>query len=720
MPDTQIQNEQPEELTPVEVPAETAAETSAEEAPAETAEADEISPAAEAPAEAEADESPSPKKRRLWWLAIIPAVLLFAIAVCIMLCTAPMVAEIGSELTLRPVHVLCRTDVAAVSTDSLGEKQLPMQFLGFIPLTGSVTVVDTTPPILTGSPRKVMQGLTLTPQDFVDSVEDATAVTLAFASPVSTEESGTAIITAADEGGNVATVEIPFTVDPSLSEFTYELGTSEETIRKALESTLEELSLDSVNTAECGIYPLKAILAGEVSLFQLEIHDTTPPNAIAHSFDLLLGQTLAIEDFVTNITDKSEVTAEYITAPDFTKTGKQTLEILLTDTSGNTRTLKPQVHIHNVKSKVVLEVGTSTAAYVKAVKGMIGTNAALPRLADDFETDHLSVGTYETTLIGEFSIIPLEVVIVDTAAPKLVLRELTVFTGDRPSPADFVVSCTDKSAVTFSFDSAVSVSEEKDIPVTVTATDAAGNKTSAETVLHVTKNRVPPTIHGVRDLSAYEGETVSYRTGIYATDDRDGKVTVKIDAKSVKTSKAGTYYVTYTATDSDGNVGTATAKVTIKAITLSAVYPLADEVLAKIITNTMSDKQKAKAIYNWCTANLKYSTSTSHLMGHFAKAAYSGFKLHYGNCYTYYAVASALLTRAGISNIEVQRSKPDDPHYWNLVNIGGSWYHFDTCPQPAPHKLEVFLLTDKAVKEFSQNSIAGYYSFDSSKYPATP
>ena len=31
-------------------------------------------------------------------------------------------------------------------------------------------------------------------------------------------------------------------------------------------------------------------------------------------------------------------------------------------------------------------------------------------------------------------------------------------------------------------------------------------------------------------------------------------------------------------------------------------------------------------------------------------------------------------------------------HYWNLINCGDGWYHFDSCPHK--DKLETFMLTD--------------------------
>ena len=68
----------------------------------------------------------------------------------------------------------------------------------------------------------------------------------------------------------------------------------------------------------------------------------------------------------------------------------------------------------------------------------------------------------------------------------------------------------------------------------------------------------------------------------------------------------------------------------------------------------------------------------------------------------------------------IQRNNPNKPHYWNLVNIDGSWYHFDTCPQPYPNNDGCFLLTDAEVAAYSTNKQSGYYNFNKANYPATP
>ncbi len=57
-------------------------------------------------------------------------------------------------------------------------------------------------------------------------------------------------------------------------------------------------------------------------------------------------------------------------------------------------------------------------------------------------------------------------------------------------------------------------------------------------------------------------------------------------------------------------------------------------------------------------------------------------------------------------------------HFWNLINCGDGWYHYDSTP----HKdgAETFMLTDAEVEAYTKKVGRNYYTFDKSKYPATP
>lgn len=578
---------------------------------------------------------------------------------------------------------------------------------------------DVVTPMLATRDIMIPRGMLLEPTDFLSEPIDTSSYTVEFVTVPDTSVDGSVTVALTNSMGRITEASAAFTVTDSLKEHEFELGITRELMEPRLisEYRLDAVELSAVDTSTFGTYRVSGELDGKKCVFTVKISDTTPPTALVYSFDLLLGQTVDINDIVTDISDASEVTMVYSPEPDCKKAGSQEISITLTDESSNVSEYTSFIAIHTLPESMVIEAGTSYEALASTISNMLGTDERYPYLSDMYDPRNMEPGTHETELIGKYSRIPFEIIVEDTVPPEFSVRPITVYTGTVLSAATFVVGYTDFSEVSFEFADEPDFTKEGTCLVTVIGTDKAGNTAKQSTTLKVARDNVPPTIYGVKNITAYEGDTVSYRSGVYAMDEKDGKITVKADTSKVNTSKAGTYTVTYTASDAEGNKATATATVTIKAITASTVNEKADEVLAVIVNGSMSDREKARAIYDWCTGNLKYSTSTSHLMGYFNKAAYSGFTRHYGNCYTYYTVASALLTRAGITNMEIQRNDPKNPHYWNLVSIDGSWYHFDTCPQPAPHKLEVFLLTDAEVAAFSLDY---YYKFASGVYPATP
>lgn len=144
------------------------------------------------------------------------------------------------------------------------------------------------------------------------------------------------------------------------------------------------------------------------------------------------------------------------------------------------------------------------------------------------------------------------------------------------------------------------------------------------------------------------------------------------------------------------------------------VDAMADQVLARIVTPGMNDHQKATAIYNWVRGNFTYSASGS--MGHWPTAAYEGFRRRRGNCFTYYSVSLALLSRVGIPSIEVIR-ETDNGHWWNMVYVDGVWLHFDATPRRLGGNF--CLLTTDQLLAYS-NTHGASHVFDPSKYPATP
>lgn len=138
---------------------------------------------------------------------------------------------------------------------------------------------------------------------------------------------------------------------------------------------------------------------------------------------------------------------------------------------------------------------------------------------------------------------------------------------------------------------------------------------------------------------------------------------------------------------------------------------MADQILAQIVNDSMTARQKAEAIYAWVRGNLRYSGSSA--TRDWGVEAYQGFRRKRGDCFTYFSVSHELLTRCGIESMMIVRST-DNHHYWNLVLVEEGWYHFDTCPRSAGGYF--CLWTDAQMAAYSARH-GNCFAFDRSLYP---
>ena len=142
---------------------------------------------------------------------------------------------------------------------------------------------------------------------------------------------------------------------------------------------------------------------------------------------------------------------------------------------------------------------------------------------------------------------------------------------------------------------------------------------------------------------------------------------------------------------------------------------MTDTILAGIVNDSMTKRQKAEAIYAWVRGHFRYNGHSA--TKDWVTEAIQGIRRRHGDCYTYFAVSQALLTRCDIPSIEVIRNT-DNNHYWNLVQLeDGNWYHFDTTPRRAGGYF--CLWTDAQMLDYSAKH-GNSFAFDRSLYPPTP
>lgn len=137
-----------------------------------------------------------------------------------------------------------------------------------------------------------------------------------------------------------------------------------------------------------------------------------------------------------------------------------------------------------------------------------------------------------------------------------------------------------------------------------------------------------------------------------------------------------------------------------------------------IITEGMTKLEQAKAVWDFTKGGIRYTGDSDK--SDWKSGAYTGLTTRKGDCFTYYAVSRALLTELEIDNLTVTRVGGISSHYWNLVNCGDGWYHFDATPRSSKLPSFVsFMFTDEEAADYTVRVGGGreYYTFDGSQLP---
>jgi len=410
----------------------------------------------------------------------------------------------------------------------------------------------------------------------------------------------------------------------------------------------------------------------------ITIQDTIAPEATVKKVYIKPEETVTPEDFITEIRDMTKVSCTFVAEPDYTIYGEQNISILLTDLGGNKSVYETALIIRPAKEELTIEAG-----------------AALPALTDFLLSEHKNAsfltpleqintnqpGDYNIEISADGTSYTTVLHVKDTTAPELILRDIEIYTFQTVSMEDFIVSVSDISPVDCSYVTEPDLSFIGTQQIVIRATDKSGNIMEQTAELTLRQDTEPPVILGVSDIFIYLGEKISYKKGITVSDNCDTNVKLSVDSSLVNPNAEGDYPVTYSAQDISGNSTILTITVSVRQRTYSEeqVYAFADRVLSEIITDTMTSYEKLTAIYNWAQNNIFYIETFEK--GNWLKGAYEGFTNHKGDCYAYACVSQALLIRAGIPTKMIHRIPTTYEHYWNLVDIGEGWKHFDSCPR---------------------------------------
>ncbi len=411
----------------------------------------------------------------------------------------------------------------------------------------------------------------------------------------------------------------------------------------------------------------------------LTVVDTTAPKVEFQNITARVDRVLSPEDFIVAVQDHSKITtsfADQVYLPSVYD--DLTVQIKVEDEAGNTTTGDCVVSYIWMPEEITLELGTALTVedvLIRPVK-----DADLLNKADLEAISNSPVGSYTITSTYEDKTCSCRVIVRDTTAPALQVQDVLIEQSDKVTVEAFIVSVQD-----YSDDVTCEFVEEPDFDllgvqtVTIRATDAYGNSTTAQAALRISGDITPPVLSGLSTITVPKGTKPDYMKGVSASDDKDKNVAITCDDSKVDIQTAGTYYLTYTATDNSGNVTTEKRKVVVEHNQEDTAA------LVKEIAATLPDDPEK--IRDYVRNNIRYSADWGD-----DDPVWFGFQNRKGNCYVHALSLEALLKEKGY---EVQLIwTTDKTHYWHIIKLDGKWKHIDSTPSVPYSHMKYSLMND--------------------------
>lgn len=479
----------------------------------------------------------------------------------------------------------------------------------------------------------------------------------------------------------------------------------------------------------------------------ITIFDMNPPSGVPREGYIFGGYSLMPSDFFTTVVDETSVNISYKTLPDFTTAGNNPVLLELTDAGGNRTDYNSNVCVCPLDILISVEAGKALDLFSLSSENIrFATSEEIENFCNTYDVDNIAnlylpeanledaifesgiashIGIYKNFLnINGVTYLNF-VRVFDNTAPEIIGgRDLSLFIGDNPEPIDFIESFSDDTDAVLSFDGELDTTtatmEGNKRTIVVVATDEYGNNTSISCRYTVEEDIEPPLILGVSNLTTVIGEPFAFRRGITVTDNHDKDLEVVVNSDEVDLNTLGTYILYYTATDSAGNVATRSCDLTVvesmpKEVTEEEVLELANIVLDRILTDDMTEEEKVEAIYWYVYNEVHYNDgfdSSSWL-----NSAYTGLTVGMGDCYVSASTAQALFTAAGIPNMMIAKIYNGySHHFWNIIDIGEGWHHFDATRRLSDPNTHIIYFTDEEIQAYS-NRHYGSHHYDETLYP---
>lgn len=425
--------------------------------------------------------------------------------------------------------------------------------------------------------------------------------------------------------------------------------------------------MSTIDLTKVGSYEIELSYDNVTQKVMLNIVDTVAPEVEFQDLDKYLDYELVADDFIKSKKDLSEMTTSIIDPPEITGIGIYEINVEVKDSSGNTTTKICNLNVSRVVKKYTLELGDKLEKKDILLNYDEDKDAIDQKDIDKINEEGVGEYTITTTIDGEKETVTI--VIEDTKAPTLKLRNVTIYDDEKINGKnDFIASVEDASKeIKTTLKTEIDYTKIGEQKVIIEAEDKYGNKVEKEATLTIKKDTEGPVFYGLSSMSVEKKSSPNFKSGVSARDARDGSCSFSVDSSKVNLSKAGTYYVTYTAKDTKGNTTTARRKVTVnhnQEDTNNKFNEFYNQYLAGKSVQSMVSTIRNKIGYNTSWGG--------------SDPVWYGLTNYTGNCYVHALLIQKALNKAGITNQLIYTT--DRTHYWNLVYQNGTWRHYDATP----------------------------------------
>lgn len=399
---------------------------------------------------------------------------------------------------------------------------------------------------------------------------------------------------------------------------------------------------------------------------KLSLVDTTAPQVKFQDITKYIGYEINGEDFVVEKKDLSPMYVEVANIPEITEFGNYPVTVIVKDEYGNETKKECNLTIDWLNYNITLELGNQLTK--EDILMRPEEDASLVSKAELERINKASVGEYTITLTNNGKEYVINIKIQDTTTPELELKDVTIYDDEKVDKSKFIVSAKDTSGkVETTLLTEIDYKKIGTQVIKIEAKDQYENKIEKEANLTIKKDTEGPVFSGLKEMTVAKNSSVNYNTGVKAVDAKEGNCEFTVDTSKVNIGVAGTYYATYTSKDSKGNTTTARRKITVKHNQEDTNNKFNE------FYNTYLAGKDALGIVSTIRNEISYNSSWGE-----DDPVWYGLTNRKGNCYVHVLLVQKALNKAGITNQVVKTI--DGTHYWNLVNIGGVWRHYDSTP----------------------------------------